>query len=150
VRQAAWFQEAEALAQPPADALPLATAAWDALACVRLDEAADVMLRVLHPPLADGVEISADQAPDVRAQDGTLHQWELPAAPAAERASSGLCKPDVAQSAEQSCAAPEAAALLDAAQSGPRAAHLRKSLAALPQTEPARPAAALSDALAVR
>jgi hypothetical protein len=108
-----------------------------------------VVLQALLQPSADGVEIWADQAPDVLAQDEKLHQWELPAAPAAELASSEPCRPDAAPSAEQSCAALEAAVLLDAPQSESLAVRLRKSLAEPQQMEPARLAAALSDALAV-
>jgi hypothetical protein len=54
--QAGSFPEVGALDPRPVDALPPATAAWDASACVHPDATEDALHRELRPPSADVAE----------------------------------------------------------------------------------------------
>jgi hypothetical protein len=103
--------EADPLGPHQADAHPPVPCAWDAWdgALPDATDEAD-----LHPaPLDAGAEKLAVRVRDVPAQDARF----LPESRSVPRAqppdvAAALCTPDAAQSAEQSCAAPEAAAVL--------------------------------------
>jgi hypothetical protein len=83
-------------------------AAWDASDVVRRDAAEDALRQ--HPAQPDaGVEKSADQARDGQALDARFQPEEQSIAILGVPASAAEpCRPGVAQSAERSCAAPEA------------------------------------------
>ena len=100
--------EAEALDLHRADAHPPASNAWGASDDAHPDatDAAD-----LRRAWSDaGAEKLADPALDARARDAWSRQAHRPAQRARPDAAGELCTPDAVQSAEQSCAALEAAA----------------------------------------
>jgi hypothetical protein len=148
--QAASFPEEEALDPRPADALPQATAAWDASACVHPDATVDAPRREVRPPSADGAERLVAQAQAAQVQDDSSRQWELQAAPAAALAATEPCTRVAVQSVERSCAAPEVAEQSDEPQSEPLAECSLKPQAALPQMEPVPQEAVMQDVQAVR
>jgi len=89
-----------------------APAAWDASDVARRGAAEDVLHQRPAQPDA-GAEKSADRAQDGRAQDARFRPKERRIAiPAARASVAEPCRPGVAQSAEQSCAVPEAGAQL--------------------------------------
>jgi len=94
------------------DDYPPAPAAWDASDVVRRDAAEDALRQPPAQPDA-GAEKSADRARDGRALDARFRPKErwiaILAVPAAV---AEPCRPGAAQSAERSCAAPEAEAEL--------------------------------------
>jgi len=140
----AWFREAEALDQRPADVRLRAIAAWDASACAHRDGAAAALyrgLQGLHRQRADGAEKLVDRARDVPGPASCL-QLELPAAPEAARGGSALCKQALGQFAERSSAAPVAAGGSDALESKRLKAQewkLKQALQAFVPVEEAQP-----------
>jgi hypothetical protein len=147
-RQAASFPEVEVPDPRPADALPQATAAWDASASARPDAAADAA--GLRPQPADGAEKWAARVPAVQEQDDSRHQLEPQAAPAAVPAAAEPCTPVVARFAEQSCAVLEAEEPTDVLLWEPMAERSPKSWEALPGMESVPPAALLPRVQAVQ
>jgi hypothetical protein len=127
----------------PADVRPQALSAWDASVCVHPDAAADeAHLRLHHRRQRVAVvEKLAGREQDAQVPDGKFRRLELQAAPEAELAAPALCTPDVARSAERSCAAPEAAEQPDALKQEPRAERSPKPPEAHSQREPVPQAA---------
>ena len=143
----AWFREAEAPGQRPADALQLETVASDASVCARRDAAADVCQEVhSQQRRVDGAEKLVGRERGVRGRDDSPRS-EPQAALAAVPAARGLCKPDGGQSGERSCAAPEATELPGEPPQVPLAKRSRWQPGALPQKEHARPESASQAAL---
>jgi len=142
------FREVEAPDPHPADALPPATAAWDASASARPDAAADAA--VLPPQPAGGAEKLAGRALDVQVRDASCRRLDPRAAPAAGRAAEEPCTPAVARFAERSCAALEVAEQPDAPQSEPLTERSPKPPEALPRKEPVPLQAALPGVPAAR
>jgi hypothetical protein len=103
--------EADPLGPHQADAHPPEPCAWDAWDGAHPDATDEADL---HPvPSGAGAEKLAVRARDVPAQDAGFPP-ERRSAPRAQPpdVAAALCTPDAVQSAEQSCAAPEAAAVL--------------------------------------
>jgi hypothetical protein len=128
--------EAEALDPRPADALPRATAAWDASACARQDAMVDAPHQEVRPPSADGAERLVAPVLAAQARDDSTPQWEPRAAPAVAPGAEELCTPAAARSAEQSSAAPVAAQQPDVLQLASLAERSRIPTEAFPQMEP--------------
>jgi len=101
--------EAEVPDQHREDARPLAPGAWDASDVVPPDAADAADLR--RAPADADAEKLAVPAPDVRARDAWSRRVRRFAQPARLDAAAELCTPDAVLSAEQSCAALEAAAV---------------------------------------
>jgi len=127
----------EALDPHPADALPQALNASDALACAHQDAAVDAVHPELRPPSADDAEKWVDRARDARVRDGTFRRLELQAAPSAGLAVPAPCTLAVARFGERSCAAPGAAEQPDAPKQEPLAERPPKPPEALQRLEPA-------------
>jgi hypothetical protein len=100
--------EAEAPDQPQADAHPRESNAWDASDAARPDATDAGDLR--RAPADEGAEKVAVPAPDARGRDASSLRERWPVRWVRRAVAAELCTRDAVRSAEQSCAAREAAA----------------------------------------